>query len=69
MIEMLEGFLACLGAALFLGLMLAEMKGVVSRLASRRDGEDSGAPESDQMHFRTARDNTSHPNTPVHQTK
>ncbi len=69
MIEMVEGFLACLGAALFLGLMLAEVKSIISRLASRLDDKDSGASEGDHTHFLVDGDSASQSSMPIHQAK
>jgi len=69
MIVMLESSLACLGVALFFGLMLAEVRSIISRLTSMRDDEDIGAPEGDQRHFRAAGDRASDPKMPVHQAR
>lgn len=69
MIVMLESFLACLGVALFFGLMLAELRSIISKLTSIPDDEDIGAPEGDQCHFRAAGDRASHSKMPVHQAK
>ncbi|NLR96636.1 hypothetical protein HGP17_07295 [Rhizobium sp. P38BS-XIX] len=50
MSEMLQGLLACIGAAVFFAVMLAAMKSMFRRVSSV-DGEQSGAPEGDQIHF------------------
>ena len=50
MSEMLRGLLACVGAAVFFAAMLAATKSRFRR-ASSVDGEQSGAPEGDQVHF------------------
>ncbi|NTJ67291.1 hypothetical protein G6M50_04890 [Agrobacterium rhizogenes] len=57
MIEMLQGLLACTGAALFFVAMVIAVKSVISKspMPSRED-EDSGAPEGDQFHFRIVED-------------
>jgi hypothetical protein len=55
MIEMLQGFLACIGAALFFVAMMVAIKSVIwSSPVSSLDDEDSGAPEGDQIHFQIA---------------
>ena len=56
MSELLQGFLACVGAALFFATMLAAVKSIIWRSASRYSEEASGAPEGDQIHFRAADD-------------
>ncbi|AYG66775.1 MULTISPECIES: hypothetical protein [unclassified Rhizobium] len=57
MSELLQGFLACVGAALFLGTMLIAAKSIVCRSSCLYgEDEDCGAPEGDQIHFRLAED-------------
>ena len=56
MSEMFQGFLACVGAALFFATMLAAMKSIIWRSASPYAEEASGAPEGDQINFRVAGD-------------
>lgn len=51
MSEMLRGLLACVGAAVFFVAMVAAMKSTFRGVASSVDGEQSGAPEGDQVHF------------------
>ncbi len=57
MIEMLQGFLACIGAALFFVTVSVATKRLIWRspVPSLED-EDSGAPEGDQFHFRIVED-------------
>lgn len=56
MSEMFQGFLACVGAALFFATMLVAVKSVIWRPASPDAEEEAGAPEGDQTHFRMAGD-------------
>ncbi|KAA1182795.1 hypothetical protein FP026_12085 [Rhizobium tropici] len=57
MSELLQGFLACVGAAFFFGTMLVAVKSIISRSScSYGENEDCGAPEGDQIHFRVAED-------------
>ncbi|MDK4724261.1 hypothetical protein PH552_33495 [Rhizobium sp. CNPSo 3968] len=57
MSELLQGFLACVGAAFFFGTMLIAVKSSICRSSrSYDDDEDCGAPEGDQIHFRIAED-------------
>lgn len=57
MSEMLQGFLACTGAALFFAGTLAAMKSVFWRSEYPGDRDDAcGAPEGDQIHFRMTKD-------------
>jgi len=56
MSEMFQGFLACVGAALFFATMLAAVKSIIWRSASLYAEEACGAPEGDQIHFRAADD-------------
>ncbi|NTJ07659.1 hypothetical protein [Rhizobium lusitanum] len=57
MSEMLRGFLACIGAALFFGGTLAAIKSVFWRSEYSGDQDDAcGAPEGDQIHFRMTGD-------------
>ncbi|SCB09357.1 hypothetical protein [Rhizobium hainanense] len=57
MIEMLQGFLACIGASLFFVAMMIAIKSVIWRSpVSPFEVEDTGAPEGDQIHFRIAED-------------
>ncbi|RAX40734.1 hypothetical protein [Rhizobium tropici] len=57
MSELLQGFLACVGAAFFFGTMLTAVKSSICRSSrSYDDDEDCGAPEGDQIHFRIAED-------------
>ncbi len=57
MIEMLQGLLACIGAALFFAAMMIAIKSVIWKSPTPSlDDEDSGAPEGDQFHFRIVDD-------------
>ncbi|MQB42508.1 hypothetical protein [Rhizobium sp. ICMP 5592] len=57
MSEVIQGFLACIGAALFFVCVLAAVAPVISSPKYAGEGDDlSGAPEGDQVHFRTAKD-------------
>lgn len=57
MSELVQGFLACIGAALFFGCVLAVVAPIMSSSRHAGEGDDtSGAPEGDQVHFRTAKD-------------
>lgn len=58
MSEMFQGFLACVGAALFFATMLAVARSIMSRSASTYSEEQSGAPEGDQVHFQAAKDSS-----------
>lgn len=55
MSEIIQGFLASIGAALFFTCILATLKPIISswRPASEED-DASGAPEGDLVHFRMA---------------
>ena len=66
MIEMLQGRLACIGAALFFVAMVIAIKSVIwkSPMPSLED-EDSGAPEGDQIHFHIAEDPKLEPKEPA----
>ncbi|MDK4701098.1 MULTISPECIES: hypothetical protein [unclassified Rhizobium] len=70
MIEMLQGLLACIGAALFFAAMLIAIKSVIwkSPIPSPEDG-DFGAPEGDQIHFRIVEAPTLEPRDPARPTK
>lgn len=60
MIEMFQGFLACIGAALFFVAMMIAIRSVIWRSpVSSLDDADSGAPEGDQIHFRIVKDSHS----------
>lgn len=65
MSEMLQGFLACVGAALFFATMLAAVKSIVWNPISACVEEDVGAPEGDQIHFRMAEDEVTHAAKPT----
>ncbi len=55
MSELVQGFLACIGAALFFVCVLAAVAPIISSLRHAGEGDDvSCAPEGDQVHFRTA---------------
>lgn len=57
MSEIVQGFLACIGAALFFVCVLTALVPIVSSPKYAGEGDDiSGAPEGDQVHFRTAED-------------
>ncbi len=56
MSELLQGFLACAGSALFLGTMLIAVRAIFHGSQSRHDDESYGAPEGDQLHFRISED-------------
>ncbi len=59
MIEMLQGLLGCIGAALFFVTVAIAIKSLMWTLAPPSlEDEDSGAPEGDQFHFRIAEDRT-----------
>lgn len=70
MIEMLQGLLACIGAALFFVAMVIAIKSVIGKspMTSLED-EDFGAPEGDQIHFRIAKDPTLAPKEPARPAK
>ncbi|GES45804.1 hypothetical protein RsS62_50560 [Rhizobium dioscoreae] len=70
MIEMLQGLLACIAAALFFVAMVIAMKSAIwnSPMPSLKD-EDSGAPEGDQIHFRIVEDSTLEPRKPAQAAK
>ncbi|MEF0938762.1 hypothetical protein [Rhizobium sp. BR 362] len=57
MSEMIQGLLACFGAALFFLCVLAALEPIISssRLAGQED-DASGAPEGDLVHFRMRKD-------------
>jgi hypothetical protein len=65
MSETLQGFLACVGAALFFATMLAAVKSIIWRSASPGAEEEFGAPEGDQVHFRAAEDDAIQAETPM----
>jgi hypothetical protein len=65
MSEMFQGFLACAGAALFLGAMLAAVKSIMWRSVSPCADEASGAQEGDQIHFRMAEDPATRATKPI----
>ncbi|WP_162950163.1 hypothetical protein [Rhizobium jaguaris] len=53
MSEMIQGFLASVGAALFFTCVLATLKPIISsRLSAGEEDDASGAPEGDLVHFR-----------------
>ncbi|MBM7048327.1 hypothetical protein [Rhizobium lusitanum] len=57
MSEMLQGFLACIGAAFFFASTLAAMKSIFRRSEYPGDRDDAcGAPEGDQIHFQMTGD-------------
>ena len=57
MSEMIQGFLACVGAALFLICVLAALKPIISSWISDSEEHDaSGALEGDLVHFRMTED-------------
>ncbi|TXH83257.1 MAG: hypothetical protein E6Q77_04750 [Rhizobium sp.] len=57
MSALLQGFLACVGAALFFGTMLLAARSAFSGPLCRQDDDsDCGAPEGDQVHFRAIED-------------
>ncbi|EJK79460.1 hypothetical protein G6L46_11885 [Agrobacterium rhizogenes] len=57
MSEIVQGFLACIGAALFFVCVLAAVAPIMSSPRHAGEGgEVSGAPEGDQVHFRAAED-------------
>ena len=57
MSELVQGFLACIGAALFFGCLLTVVASIISSPRHAGEGDDvGGAPEGDQVHFRTAKD-------------
>jgi len=61
MIEMLQGFLACIGAALFFVTIVIAIKPIIWRLPMPSlEDDDSGAPEGDQFHFRIVEDPRPH---------
>lgn len=66
MSELLQGFLACVGAALFFGTMLIAVKSIVCKSpCSYGEDEDCGAPEGDQIHFRVAKDENTRAEKPA----
>ncbi|QND47676.1 hypothetical protein HB780_18545 [Rhizobium lusitanum] len=57
MSEIAQGFLACIGAALCFVCVLAAVAPIISSPKYASESDDvSGAPEGDQVHFRTAED-------------
>jgi hypothetical protein len=53
MIEMLQAFFACIGAALFfVSILIAVRSFLLGPASAQAEDEDSGAPEGDQIHFR-----------------
>ncbi|MDK4738045.1 hypothetical protein QA648_09640 [Rhizobium sp. CB3171] len=52
MSEIIQGFLACVGAALFFLCVLAALEPIVSSSRSAGQDDASGAPEGDLVHFR-----------------
>lgn len=69
MSEMLQGFLACVGAALFFVTALAAVKSIAWKSASPCADEQSGAPEGDQIHFRMGGDEITRTAKPVRPAK
>ncbi|TIX88607.1 hypothetical protein [Rhizobium sp. P44RR-XXIV] len=69
MSEMFQGFLACVGAALFFASMLAAVRSIVRRPAFPYAEEEGGAPEGDQAHFRVAEDHAIRAGEPTCSTK
>ncbi|MBB5573292.1 MULTISPECIES: hypothetical protein [Rhizobium] len=66
MSEMIQGLLACLGAALFFLCVLAALEPIISssRLAGPED-DASGAPEGDLIHFQMIKDELQPETNPV----
>jgi hypothetical protein len=57
MSEMIQGFLACVGAALFFICVLAALTPIISSWISDSEEDDArGAPEGDLVHFRMTED-------------
>ncbi|MBB4569226.1 hypothetical protein [Rhizobium leucaenae] len=57
MSEVIQGLLACLGAALFFLCVLAALKPIISSsMLAGQDDDASGAPEGDLVHFRMIND-------------
>ena len=70
MIEMLQGLLACFGAALFFVAMVIAMKSAIRNSPKPSfEDEDSGAPEGDQIHFRIVEGSTLEPREPARPAK
>lgn len=67
MSELFQGFLACVGAALFFGTMLVAVKAIVCGSShGYEDDGNCGAPEGDQIHFRRSDDQIAGAERPEH---
>jgi len=56
MSEIIQGFLACVATASFFACALTVLQRIILPLKSDDDGENSGAPEGDLIHFPMVQD-------------